>query len=128
MKTLIPISRSGENPQISTGFANAHLVCLFDTESNHMEWLPIDAVLPNPNNMGLYFRQKQVNNIITRYMSPLAINMLNELGIKVLRASTGNLNENISLFLESKLPHFSFQSIDNPTSCHGGCSACNTTC
>ena len=129
MKIIIPIidnNRSKDN--IAQGFHNAGYVCIYDCSSNTYEWLTINELAPNAGNLSLELKRRGIFTVISGYMSLMALGLFTESGLKVYKAESDSVQENIKLFLENKLPPLTTQSILGMSACIGSCNSCGSSC
>ena len=112
MKICFPVeSDKGLNSEIFGHFGSAPLFVVFDTETKSVHTINNQDLghvhgMCNPLKA---LNGKRVDHIIVGGIGAGAINKLNEMGIKVYKASAGSIQENIGLFENHTLPEMTVQ-------------------
>ena len=129
MKIIIPVTDNDSlKDTIAQGFHNAGYVCIYDCTNNTYEWMATKDISEQAGNLSLELKRKGIFSVISNYMSLMALGLFTESGLKVYKAESESVQENIKLFLENKLPLLTTQSILGMSACIGSCNSCGSTC
>lgn len=128
MKIIVPVLDNGSAKNyIAHGFHNAEYVCIYDTETKISEWLPTSEISKETGNITLALKNKGIMTIISNHMPSMALDLFSESGLKVYKAKSNSLSENLELFNQNLLPQYTSQ-LSFESGCSGSCSSCGSSC
>ena len=130
MKIAIPVIDNSEHKyDIANGFNSTGSLCLYNKESDQYSWIRIADLAGNMGELLPALISKDIDNIITRHIHPMALQVLVHKGLNVYLSEGSNLTENINLFNQSKLQMCdAISSYADIQICGGECSVCSTEC
>ena len=130
MKIAIPVIDNSEHKyDIANGFNSTGSLCLYNKDSDQYSWIRIADLASNMGELLPALISKDVDNVITKHIHPMALQVLILKGVKVYLSEGFNLKENIDLFNQSKLQMCdAISSYADIQICGGECSVCSTEC
>lgn len=128
MKVAIPvIDKENSRSHIAPGFNSTGYLCIYDNESNDTCWLKISEMADNMGDLLPAMQEKRINNVITKHIQPMALQVLTNKGFVVYRSNGDNLDENLKAFDQGVLLHFDMAgAMETAKVCGGACDLCNT--
>ena len=129
MKVVIPVvDKDSHKYSIAGGFNETSCLCVYDSLQNDLVWYDVASLSQNMNNLVPELKRRELVNVVTQGMQPMALNVLNNSGFTVYKAMGDSLMLNIELFNKECLPIFNMNlSFEGVKSCGGGCSSCGSS-
>lgn len=130
MKVMVPVvDDKTRKAEVAEGFHNLAYVCIFDSATQRSEWLKSQELSETPGGLNNALVDRGVFSIISLNISPMVLTLFNRNGIRVLKASGKDLDENIRMFQLSQLKIFTAEESRVQQSCSTkSCSSCGSTC
>lgn len=129
MKVIIPVNDNHtDKSSIASGFHNAEYVCIYDCINKTYEWLLTKDITSNSGKLAYTLKSLEISTVISRNMPLMALGVLTDSGLKVLKALGTNLFDNIELFQNNQLEPITAQTSLQISSCGGSCKSCNSNC
>ena len=129
MKVILPVVDMDESKNnIAASFHKADFVCVYDSETNNYDWFDAAEISSKPGNLSLELKRRGIYTVISKFMPLLAYNLFSESGLKIFRAMSDDVQENVNLFMDNKLMTFTGQSATELSNCNGSCNSCSSSC
>ncbi len=130
-KVCIPVKPEIEPKvySISNDLNSASYYCIIDFQlksSIIMHLKEIQEIFKQSNGAG--FKALNINVLICNEVAPMALKILDDKGIVVLKSEGFSIEQNLHLFLKNQLTDFTSAVALQSTSCSSSCSSCNTAC
>ncbi len=129
MKVIIPVTNNQDlKEEVAYSFHNSEYVCVFNAEEKTYEWLNTNEISEKTGNLSVELKRKGIYTVISNQMPLMALGLFIESGIKVLKAKSVSLKENIELYLNNKLQPMPFGYSPDYVGCSTSCSSCKSSC
>ncbi len=125
MTVIIPVVDDCNNKlTIADGFNTSKHVCLYDTDQKTFRWMDSTHTINLEGNVVAELNRMNISGVITSHIKMMALRLFKENSIKVYKSEGTELEYNIGLFDNQKLPNYSlFDAIGNG-GCDSGCGSC----
>lgn len=129
MKVILPVIDNGTDKHIVAGsFHNANFVCIYDLETKQYEWSPTKEITESFGNLSVELKRKGIHTVISNYVPMMALRLFVESGLRVFRAKSGKVGDNIKMLMDGQLDSFTFSmAAATGGGCSSSCSSCSST-
>jgi len=129
MKVILPVIDNKEDKHIVAGsFHNADYVCIYDLDSEQYEWKETSAISKSFGNLSVDLKQNGIYTVISNYVPSMALRLFVESGLRVFRAKSGVVKDNIQMLMNGQLDNFTFSMASSGADgCSSSCSSCSST-
>lgn len=122
MKVIIPVvNNENEKNSIADGFHNTECACIYNSDDDSSEWVLLSDICKNIGNLSVELKRKGINSIINDQMPLMFLRLCIDMGLRVYRAASESVDENVQLFNKQQLKPF-------PISATMEMSGCSTLC
>jgi predicted Fe-Mo cluster-binding NifX family protein len=130
MKIAIPvIDKDLQRNRIAGSLSVMGCVCIYDTSMQQGRWIRTLDLAPNMGELLPALERNEISSVITRQVHPMALKVLVNNGIKVLRSVGDDLDTNMVSFAKDELAPFDMEAaMKFATVCGGECDDCKTDC
>ena len=128
MKVVIPVIDKEQNRYtIANGFNEKGCICVYDSVANDIVWYEPSNVAENLANLLPELAKREILQVITTGIKPMALNVFCNSGFTVYRSYGDNLMVNIELFNKESLPIYEMKvSLEDAAACGGSCHSCSS--
>jgi predicted Fe-Mo cluster-binding NifX family protein len=130
MKIAIPVlDLNAQKNRIAGGLnATGHL-CIYDDTTGESLWMKTSELAANMGDLLPALEQKNIIDIITFKVQPMALKVLVNKGFRVYQSIGDKLDENLRSFSQNELAPFAMESaMLDAALCGGACDSCKTDC
>ncbi len=130
MKIAIPVIDKGlHRNRIAGSLSVIGCVCIYDTDAGQGSWMKTLDLAPNMGELLPALERNDISTIITRQVHPMALKVLVNKGIEVLKSIGDELDANIQYWAKNELNKFDMDAaMKFATVCGGECDDCKTDC
>ena len=126
MKIILPVV--DKNKGVAQSFHNAEQACIYNCINQTYEWISTKSISTKSGNLAEELRRIGISAVISTQMPLMALGFFTESGLKVYKAASISVEENIRLFAVNQLNLMTNASAKNSSDCAGSCSACQISC
>jgi predicted Fe-Mo cluster-binding NifX family protein len=128
MKIILPVTENNASGRsIARGFRNADLACIYTCNKQTSEWLPIKSISQNAGDLAEAFKRIGIGAVISFQMPLMALGFFINSGLKVYKAQSEDIEENIQLFSENMLEPLTNATSTYGSTCSSSCNSCSST-
>ncbi len=129
MKIIIPVIDNDKfKMKIAQSFHNSEFACIYNCIDKNYEWINTKSISQKSGNLGVELKRNGITAVISNQIPLMALGFFTESGLTVYKAESGNIEENINLFIKNRLIRLTNETAKSSSACAGSCSSCNTTC
>ena len=130
MKIAIPvIDNDLQRNYIAGSLSVVGSLCIYNTETQEGRWMKTLELAPNMGELLPALERNNISTVITRQVHPMALKVLVNRGIVVLKSVGDELDANLQFLSENALIPFDMEAaMKFATVCGGECSDCSTEC
>ena len=128
MKIILPITENKVyGRSIARGFHKAEMACIYNSINQTSEWLPTKSIMQSASDLGDALKRIGIGAIISQQMPLMALGFFTDSGLPVYKAESGNVEENIRMFIENQLEPQTNATSNSGSACTSSCGSCSST-
>ena len=128
MIIIIPVADNMESKDIlAPDFHNTEYVCIYESDNNSYRWLKKTDISKKEGNLSIELKRKGIYTIITSQIELMTLALFNDVGLKVYKAKSTSIVENIKLFHNHQLELFTPKSAIGVLDCVSSCGSGHTS-
>ncbi|MDD4992058.1 MAG: hypothetical protein PHR83_07495 [Paludibacter sp.] len=130
MKIAIPvIDKDLQRNRIAGSLSVVGSLCIYNTETKEGSWMKTLDLAPNMGELLPAFERNNISTVITKQVHPMALKVLVNKGIVVLKSVGDELDANLRFLSDDELKPFDMEAaMKFATVCGGECDDCKTDC
>ena len=128
MNIIIPVTDNMEAKDIlAPGFHNTEYVCIYESDNDSYKWFKKKDISKKEGNLSIELKRKGIYTIITSQIELMTLVLFNEMGLKVYKAKSTSIIENIKFFHNHQLELFTPKSAIGVLDCVSSCGSGHTS-
>jgi predicted Fe-Mo cluster-binding NifX family protein len=129
MQVIIPvINNSDKKMVLSKGFHSTGSICVYNTESGAYNWFDAEELKAHSGNIAEELLNQGITMVVTNDMSFMALTLFIDNGFTVYKSDGHDLNHNIEMLINDRLPLFGLHNAFRKTCSSSECGSCSTVC